>query len=70
MSGEDEEREEREGSRSLRRLVMEALVEKARRRAGPSARWRPLSTAAADDEAALVDVPGRRNVWWRRRGWG
>lgn len=28
MSGEDEEREEREGSRSLRCLVMEALVEK------------------------------------------
>ena len=28
MSGEDEEGEEREGSRSLRRLVMKALVEK------------------------------------------
>lgn len=70
MSGEDEERDEREGSRSLHRLVMKALVEK-RSREGLSARWRPLSTAAADDdELALVDVPGRRNVWWRKRVWG
>lgn len=53
MSGEDEEREEREGSHSLHRLVMKALVEKRDAERGPSAHWRPLSTAAADDEAAL-----------------
>lgn len=53
MSGEDEEREEREGSHSLHRLVMKALVEKRDTERGPSARWRPLSTAAAGDEVAL-----------------
>lgn len=57
-------RKERRGRAliSLHRLVMKALAERRDCRAGPSARWRPLSTAAADGEVALVDVPGRRNV--------
>ena len=45
---------------------MEALVEERGRRAGPSAHWRPLSTAAAgDDEAALQSrdkMEGKREV--------
>lgn len=39
MFGEDEERE---GSHSLRRLVMKALVEKRDAERVPSARWRPF----------------------------
>lgn len=64
MSGEDEEREEREGLSFSSSPGYGGSGWEAQRRAGPSDRWRPLSTAAADDEVALVDVPGRRNVWW------
>lgn len=60
MSGEDEEREEREGSHSLHCLVMKALVEK-HVRVGPLSCWNPPSTAAADDDEVVL-VQGRRNV--------
>lgn len=64
MSGEDEEREEREGLAVSSSPGYEGSGWEVRRRAGPSDGWRPLSTAAADDEVELVDVPSRRNVWW------
>lgn len=47
---------------------MKALVEK--RGAERVPQLADASTAAADDEVALVDVPGRRNVWLRKQGWG